>query len=149
MTIFISKRPAKCTLLASMCTFLISCTRQIQYCRYWGLCLYDETYAVLKHLRLPRTSSFKIKIASSNFAENGKKSRLTEWRRVNCARATRTFQKWFKILAQGMKIARNLLKMIAAAYPKQWALRVSESYYLLSKLFSTWMYLSRPPNLDT
>ena len=90
-----------------------------------------------KHLRLPRSSSFKIKIAGSNFAESGEENTLTAWRRVKCARGTCTFQKWFKILAQGMKIARNLLKMIAAAYPKQWELRVSESYYLFSKLFST------------
>ena len=40
--------------------------------------LYDQMNAVLKYLRFPRTSSFKIKIAGSNFVENGEKITLTE-----------------------------------------------------------------------
>ncbi len=48
-----------------------------------------------------------------------------------------TFWTYAQTFSQGTKIARNLIEIIVPAYPKQWALRMSERYRLLSKLFST------------
>ena len=53
-----------------MCNFLISCTRQVPYYRYYSIPLHDQIIAVLKDNGLPRSGCFQIENTGSKREEN-------------------------------------------------------------------------------
>ena len=73
-----------------MCTFLI-CTRQVEYCRYYNIPLYDQMIAVLKHSGFPRSCCFQIENTDSKLEENIGISQITELSIVNWAIIMCTF----------------------------------------------------------
>ena len=66
-----------------MCAFLISCTRPVQYCRYYSTPLSDQMNAVPKHSGFPRIRCFQIENNGSKLEENTGISQITELSIVN------------------------------------------------------------------
>ena len=71
--------------------FLISCTRQVQYCRYYNIRLCDQINAVLKHSGLPRSRCLQIENTDSKLEEKTGISQITELSIVNWAIMMCTF----------------------------------------------------------
>ena len=113
--VFISKFSAKIGLYASMCTFLITCARQVQYCRYCSIPLCDQMNAVLKHSGLPRSRCFQIENTGSKLEENTGISQIMELSVVNWAIMMCTFLIIARKLGHGTQ-TRNLLRIFLAAY---------------------------------
>ena len=74
-----------------MCAFLISCTRQVQYCRYYSIPLCDQMNAVLKHSGFPRRRCFQIENTGSQLEGNTGIRQVMELSIVNWAIIMCTF----------------------------------------------------------
>ena len=108
-------RRAKIGLYASMCTFLISRTRQIQHFRYYSIPFYDQ-YAVLKHSTLPRSCCFQVKNTGSKLEENIGISQVMELSKVNWAIIMCAFLIFAHTFGHGTQIRRNLPRIFLVAY---------------------------------
>ena len=99
-----------------MGTFLISCTRQVQYCRHYSIPLYDQMNAVLKQSDFPRSRCFHIENTGSKFKENTGISQIPELSIVNWAIIMRNFLIFAHTFGHGTQTRRNLPSILLAAY---------------------------------
>ena len=113
--VFVSKCSGKIGLYASICAFPISCTRQIQYCRYYSIPLCDQMNAVLKHSGLPR-SRFQIENTGSKLEENIGIRQIMELSIVNWTIMMCTSLIFTHTFGHGTQTRRNLLRIFPTAY---------------------------------
>ena len=84
-------------------TCLISCTRHLQYCRYYSIPLCDQMNAVLKHNGFSWSRCFQIENTGSKLEESVGIIQIAESSVVNWAIITYTFLIFARFFGHGTK----------------------------------------------